>query len=384
MTLTYSELRIVPRNYELFVGLDVDKTSMSVSIMDHERLIRSLRIPYQADHLTRYLRNHFPGQTMAFAYEAGPTGFGLFDHLHAAGFACLVAAPSMIPTAPGHHVKTNRLDSQKLAELLRGGQLKSIHIPSPCYRHLRHLVQLRDTFVRQAQAHKTRIKALLLYEGIPFPQFQGQESWSNATLTALEQLPCAPPVRFKMDRLLSTLRFSQEQIRQTLKAIRQFCKNEAAIAQDMEFVQSIPGFGAITASHLLARIGDPQHLHNVRQLAGFLGLAPMEYSTGDRIRRGPITHTGDSRLRNKLIQAAWAAIRVDSELKDFYERIYQRHPKNQSAQKAIIAVARKLTTRVYAVLKEQRLYQKHPISLAEQTIVPGNDSRPSRTRDVLP
>ncbi|MBI4678441.1 MAG: transposase [Elusimicrobia bacterium] len=63
---------------------------------------------------------------------------------------------SMIPTEPGQRVKTNRLDSRKIAESLRGGQLKSIHVPSTSYRDLRHLVQLRDTHVRQAKATKCR------------------------------------------------------------------------------------------------------------------------------------------------------------------------------------------------------------------------------------
>jgi hypothetical protein len=49
----------------------------------------------------------------------------------------------MVPTAPGQRVKTNRLDARKLSVSLRGGELKSIHVPSPKYRELRHLVQLR-------------------------------------------------------------------------------------------------------------------------------------------------------------------------------------------------------------------------------------------------
>ena len=80
----------------------------------------------------------------------------------------MIAAPSMIPRAPGKRVKTNRLDSRGSSESLRGGQLKSIHVPSPIYRELRHLTQLRDTVVREAAANKQRIKALLLLEGIGF------------------------------------------------------------------------------------------------------------------------------------------------------------------------------------------------------------------------
>ena len=113
----------VPRNYDVFAGLDVDKTSISVSFVDHQGSLKSMRIPHQAEHLLNFVHKNYPGQKVAFAYEAGPTGYHLHDALTSQGLPCLVAAPSMIPTAPGQRVKTNRLDSQKIAENLRGGQL---------------------------------------------------------------------------------------------------------------------------------------------------------------------------------------------------------------------------------------------------------------------
>jgi len=109
----------------------------------------------------------------------------------------------------------------------------------------------------------------------------------------------------------------------------------------MKYLKSIPGIGEIVASHLLARIGDPQQIGNVRQLAGFISLAPTEHSTGDRVVRGHITRSGDGRLRSKLIQAAWSAIRQDPELREFYRSVYQRHPRDRAARKAIVAVGQK-------------------------------------------
>lgn len=348
----------IPREYDVFVGLDVDKKSFSATVVDHQMMMsRSLRMPSRPDNLLAYVRKHFPGQKVAFAYEAGPTGFGLYDHLTAAGHPCLVAAPSMIPTAPGSQVKTNRLDSKKIAESLRGGQLKSIHVPSLAYRHLRHLVQLRDTFVRQASAFKNRVKSLLLYEGISFPKAPASCQWSLRVLGELDALACAGPVRFKLDRLLSTLRFAQEQARQTTQEIHRFCREDPEISRCLQYVTSVPGMGAIGGSHLLARIGDWRQLRNVRQLGAFLGLTPSENSTGEGVDRGSITTIGDERLRNKLIQSAWVAVRQDAELKEFFDRVYETHSRDVADRVAIVAVARKLTTRVYAVLKQQRKYE---------------------------
>ena len=111
----------IPRDYDVFTGLDVSKKSMSVTFTNHQGFIRSLNMPHKAEHLLNYVRKHFPDQKIAFVYEAGPTGYGLYDGLAAQAYPCLIAAPSMIPRAPGQRVKTNRLDSRSLSENLRGG-----------------------------------------------------------------------------------------------------------------------------------------------------------------------------------------------------------------------------------------------------------------------
>src|SRR4029453_17528005 len=178
----------IPRDYDIFGGLDVVKKSMAVTFTDHGSMRKSFKLPYSATQLLNYTRKHFPGQRVAFVYEAGPTGFGLYDELTAAQHPCLVVSPSMVPRARGNKVKTNRLDSKKLSEGLRGGQLRGIHVPPQIYRELRHLVQLRDTQVAQLKATKCRIKSLLLYEGIPFPA--ANEKWSARVLRELEKIPC--------------------------------------------------------------------------------------------------------------------------------------------------------------------------------------------------
>ena len=112
----------IPMDYEVFAGLDVDKRSISVTFTNPQGFIRSLRMPYRVEQLLHHVRKHITEQKIAFAYEAGPTGYGLYDGLVAQAYRCLIAAPSLIPKAPGQRVKTNRLDSGGLSENLRGGQ----------------------------------------------------------------------------------------------------------------------------------------------------------------------------------------------------------------------------------------------------------------------
>ena len=364
MTSQVESSHFIPTHFDIFAGLDVDKRRMATTFSDHGTLLRSLSLPYSSQQLLNYVRKHFPGQRIAFVYEAGPTGFGLYDDLVANHYTCLVVAPSMVPRAPGERVKTNRLDSRKLSTQLRGGELRSIHVPSHAYRELRHLVQLRDTQVGQLTATKCRIKSLLTYEGIPFPDETG--SWSGRVLRELQTIPCNPTVRFKLDQLIDALQFHFLSAAKVQKQMRQFCHQDPELRQCLSLLMSLPGVGAITATHALARLGDWREIKNVRQIAGFLGLVSSEHSTGDKQNRGSITRSGDSHLRNKLIQCAWTAIRKDPELREFYRGVYQRQPKKVAPRKAIVAVARKLTTRMYAVLKQQRPY----VIRADSSIAP--------------
>lgn len=369
----------VPRDYDVFGGLDVDKRSISVTFTNHQGFIRSLRMPYSVEHLLNHVRKHFPDQKVAFAYEAGPTGYGLYDGLEAEAYRCLIASPSMIPKAPGQRVKTNRLDSVGLAENLRGGQLKSIHVPSPVYRELRHLTQLRDTFVSEMVGMKQRIKSLLLLEGIEFPPAPAGSQWSFLVKDKLRKLACSGTVRFKLDQLLDSLEFSEKQVLKTTKEMRRFCHNDPELSQCIEHVMSVSGIGWIVASQLLARIGDWRELKNVRQLGGFLGLVPTERSTGNRTDRGSITHTGDGRLRSKLIQASWSAIRQDGELREFFRSVCQTHPRHLASRVAIVAVARKLSMRISVVLMKQRPYvvreKVHSAPLTQEETTPRGTTR---------
>ena len=347
----------IPRDYDVFAGLDVDKKSISVTFTDHQGLLKSMRMPYSVDHLVNHVRKHYGDKKVAFAYEAGPTGYGLYDGLVAQQYPCLIVSPSMIPKAPGQRVKTNRLDSRGISENLRGGQLKSIHVPTTLYRELRHLTQLRDALVSEVVAMKQRIKSLLLMEGLEFPPAPAGSQWSFGVKDQLRKLPCSAVVRFKLEQLLDNLEFNENQVLKATREIRRFCQNDPELSQCIEYLKTLPGIGWIVASQMLARIGDWRQIKNIRQLPAFLGLVPTESSTGERTDRGSITHSGDPRLRSKLIQASWSAIRQDGELREFFRTVAKKHPRHLGPRVAIVAVAHKLSVRASVVLMKQRPYE---------------------------
>lgn len=356
MTATGSPFNIVPLEYDVFIGMDVDKKSVAATIYNHEKKIGTFNTSYNSEKIINYARKHFPDKQVALTYEVGPTGYGLYDKLTEAGYKCLVISASSVPTPARSRVKTNRLDSDYIAKALRGGELNGVRVPSPKYRHLRHLIHLDNTVTRQNKKCKCRIKALFLLEGFKYPNTSKSDHWSNNTIKSLKTMELEMPIRFKLDMLLENLHHFRQQRLRVRKEIRHYCKSDQELADSIRYLMSIPGIGWTIAAHLIARIGDWRYLDNVRELADFLGLTPCENSTGDKVKKGNITRAGDAYLRNMLIEGAWSAVAHDPEMKEFYLRVFNRHPSDRAARKAIVAVARKMTTRIFRVLKDRRLY----------------------------
>ena len=144
-------------------------------------------------------------------------------------------------------MKTNRLDSVGLAENLRGGQLKSIHVPSTLHRELCHLTQLRDALVSEVVAMKQRTKSLLLMEGLEFSPAPAGSQWSFLIKAKLRKLACSLVVRFKLDQLLDNLEFGEKQVLKATREIRRFCQNDPELSQFIEYLKTLPGIGWIVA-----------------------------------------------------------------------------------------------------------------------------------------
>src|SRR6059036_200153 len=160
-------------NRSMFVGLDVHKETIDVSIAEghrggevrHDGIIASDLEPL--DKVVRALRA--PDRQLHFVYEAGPCGFGIYRHLTTRGEECVVVSPSMVPKRSGDRVKTDRRDSVTLARLHRAGELRAIYVPDDADEAMRDLVRAREDAVVGGTQAKYGLKAFLLRQGRRYP-----------------------------------------------------------------------------------------------------------------------------------------------------------------------------------------------------------------------
>jgi len=348
-----------PATFDTYIGNDVDKRSYCLTVRDHHKVIMTKTIPADPKNLYNFIKHNFGDSKVVVGYEAGPTGFGLYDYLTGRNQSCVVIPTSSIPHAANERVKTNKIDATKLSSMLKEGAFSPVRVPEEPYRDLRNFVRLRFNYIRGQQVSKQRIKSLLLYNSLHTACPEIEKNWSGRAIERLKTLECSDSVRLRLDMLLEDLSYNREHLLKVGKHLRAFCKNTSEIKDYMRYLCSIPGIGIITASATLGRIGNPLNLKGPREIGAFVGVVPTEHSTGDDTHRGSITRIGDGNLRSLLVEAAWVSIRHDKELEQFYNRIRKRHHPAIGSRKAIVAVARKLTLRIYRVLKERREYVVH-------------------------
>jgi transposase len=290
----------------LFVGLDVHKDSIAVAHAGGDAAppvfvgeIGSRQV--DIDQLLRRLRGK--AATLQVAYEAGPSGYGLYRYLTDKGVACQVVAPSLIPRKAGDKVKTDRRDAVTLARLLRSGDLTAVYVPSVDDEAIRDLCRARDAARLTMKNAKLRLKSFLLRLG---RHYVGRADWNEAHRRYLAKVVCPTPVQQIV---------FQEAVKAVDEQVDRLTRLEAELRDlgptwrlypVVQALQALRGVQWLVAITVVAELGDLTRFDSPRQLAAFVGLIPSEYSSGSSRRQGGITKAGNGRARRALIEAAWA------------------------------------------------------------------------------
>jgi transposase len=290
-----------------YVGLDVSKEKIAVAIADAGREAPRYwgTIPHKPEAIRKLIKQLGDPKTLEFCYEAGPTGYDLYRWLLSMGTCCAVIAPSLIPKRPGEHIKTDRRDAVRLAQLFRAGELTPIYVPSRDDEALRDLVRAREDAKEDVHRARQRIIKFLLRHQIHQPQTL-KKRWTKAYRLWLGQLTferASEQVVFQ--EYLHAIHEGEERLRRLEAAILEQALIGAS-APIIQAIQALRGIALTTAVTMVAEIGSFARFRSPMQLMAYIGLVPREHSSGETVRRGSMTKAGNSHLRRVFIEAAWS------------------------------------------------------------------------------
>jgi transposase len=290
-----------------YVGLDVHKDSITIAIADDGRdgEVRVYgKIANNLDQIDKVMRKLISQNSqLRCVYEAGPCGYLICRHLSSKGIGCVVAATALIPKKSGERVKNDRRDAKKLATLHRAGELTAVYVPNQEDEALRDLVRTRTDIQIALRKVKQQINAFLLRHGINYP---GKSKWCKAHLSWLTTIKMPHPAQqIAFTEYLDALANSEARVMRINKQIEAFC-HTWHLHPVVEALQALRGISLISAVTVLAELGDLTRFEKPTQLMGYLGLVPSEYSSGDTIKKGGITKSGNTHARKALIESAQA------------------------------------------------------------------------------
>src|SRR5947209_3873334 len=243
------------------------------------------------DESVRRLLGRFEERGRVWAcYEAGPTGYELARLLRSSGMRCEVIAPSLTPTAPGQRVKIDQRDARRLALLFRAGQLSAVRVPAPAEEAVRDLCRARADMVIDRTRARHRLGKFLLRHG---RIWRGGDNWTlkhHAWLGAQRFEDLALEATFAHYR--ATLN-AREAAVDAIDADLVGWYSRAPFADTVARLAAYRGITQLGALTLAAKVCDWRRFGSAGLFMAFTGLTPSEHSSGERTRRGHITHAGN-------------------------------------------------------------------------------------------
>ncbi len=255
--------------------------------------------------------------------------------------------------------KSDRKDALKLAQRSALGELKIVHVPEREVRQWRALINYRQQLVRRRTKIKNHVRALLLRENMSWAR--GKAGWTQAAVERLRQLAQAlnevGPAelwRGELSLELEALAAVQRQVRAVEKRLDQMGKAD----QRVQLLQSTAGVGPRLAEALVAQFDNPRRLKKSKEVGPYLGLVPKQWQSGEMERLGHITREGSRVIRALLVEASWAGLRYNPWIREIYQRV--RRGSKARRKIAIVAVARRLAVRCWAMLRDGTRWRDNP------------------------
>ncbi len=247
---------------------------------------------------------------------------------------------TVIRAKRGRKPKTDRQDAQHILKLMLKDDFPKIWVPSGENRDLRQLLWHRHRMVQARTRMMNQLQAVALNEGLRYKK----RLWREAGREQLEAIQLAPWASQRRRDLLEWL----DRLNPTIAELSQAIEQEAAKRPEARRLQTHPGVGPLTALAFVLIIGKADRFQCGKQIAAYLGLVPLEDSSGERRRLGHITKQGNSLLRFLLVEAAQVTARSLPEWRSKYVHLTML----RGRKIAKVAMARKLAVRMYWMLRK--------------------------------
>ncbi len=240
-----------------YVGLDVHKDSIEVALAEEgrDREVRRFgRTGGDLDSFGKVVRKLVStGAELRFAYEAGPSGYGVYRYLRGKGLDCSVVAPSKIPTKAGDHIKTDARDAENLARLHRAGELTEVWVPREADEAMRDLTRAREDAKKVQTEARHRLFHFLLRHGI---RYEGKSHWTAAHRRWIATLKMEHPAQqVTLQEYQHAVQETTDRVERLTQQIGELLPSWSLAPMVLAF-QTLRGVSLVSAATLASELGD--------------------------------------------------------------------------------------------------------------------------------
>ena len=332
----------------LYVGVDAHKKTSHLTVMDGTgKVLRRKQVHSSPSGLQEILGSY--QEPMRAVLEASYTWGPMYDWLAEFADEVVLAHPARVRAIAAARVKTDKIDSEILAHLLRADLIPEAYAPSKEVRAAKRVLRQRMFFVRMKTMVKNRIQALLSQHAMALPDVS--DLFGKAGLGWLKGLELPEPDRRLLREDLTLLEVLQQRIAATEGLIAELAAGDEVVSR----LASLPGIGDFFSVLVRYEVDDVQRFSEAKKFVSYIGLVPSTYASGERIVHGRLTKQGNKWLRWAFIEAVGPAVRKSAYLRRYYEQIKAR----RGTKDARTATARKLAQLAWTVWTERRRYEEH-------------------------
>jgi transposase len=330
-----------------YIGLDVHKRKISYCVKDSSGKVFAEGL-LSATRLDLDLWMKTLPQPWSAAMEATMFTGWIYDHLQPHAAALKVAHPLMLRAIAAAKKKNDRIDARKICDCLRCDFLPECYMASTAIRERRRTLRYRNLLVRQMVQMKIKISALLMEEAVSYNKQRLHQAGYFRELLATN-----PDIDEGLGSLLRLCRETVVRLGKAESALVRSLERDPQLVERVERLMTIPAVGPITALTWALEVGDVQRFPSIKKAISYCGLCGAEKSSGSTVQRTPLSKQRNKHLQTTLIEAAKMAPRNSPALAMLYDKEKQKG----NANRATLAVARKLVAYLMAVDRGQRTFQ---------------------------